>query len=117
MLGKIFDAVVTGLCWRPFSLIQRSLNDYEKASDQRLLATLDCDSVKSVVRKDGEERVRIIRDGENFGAIVEVLTSEGSCSCWTPVRMLGAGCIYDSAESAEAEAVSTVSWLKSRNES
>jgi len=115
-LVKIVDAIVAKLCWRPFSLIQKSLNDYEKARDQGLLRTLDYDCVKSMVREDGGERVRIVQSGGNFSAVVDVLTSEGPCSCWTPDRMLGAGFIYDSAEAAESEAASTVSWLKPRIE-
>lgn len=83
---------------------------YQNEADRRVLATASYDTVKNIVRKDGKERVRIVRDGENFGAVLESYNQR--TQDWRPLQAVGAGCVYDSVESAETEAASAAPWLK-----
>jgi len=105
LLGSVFRLPL----WLTESRSDR-LERYQKEGERKLLATLTYESVKNIVRKDGKERVRIIRDGENFGAVLEGYNPR--TQNWLPLQAVGVGCVYDSVESAETEAASAAPWLK-----
>ena len=118
LVNTLWDAAVAIVGWAfklPLWLTEnrsdRSIR-LQKERQRKLMATLTYDNVRNIVRKDGKERVRIVRDGENFGAVVEGY--DPRTQGWSPLQAVGAGCNYDSIEAAEAEAVSVAPWLKSQ---
>jgi len=110
---KVFNASVAGLFWaflRPFSFVQRGIDLRKKEQTSGLMATLAHESVKVIVCQDGSERVRIIRRDRDFGAVVDTFNQEKG---WVPLRLVGAGFVYDSVEAAEAAATEAAFWLGS----
>jgi hypothetical protein len=99
----------------PFSRVSRweRFCQRNEERDRRLEVTRTYPEVKCQVHERGTERVRIVREGENFGAVIdnwESITDE-----WMPTRILGAGMVYDSPEAAEVEAKTAAPWLNAPN--
>jgi hypothetical protein len=93
------------------------MSGWERArveSEKRLRATLACPTVKIILRDRANERLRIYRNGDCFGAVTE--TSKASPATWRPDQILGAGCVYDSPEAAEVYAAEILPWLRLKSE-
>lgn len=67
-------------------------------------------TVKEIIRDDGMERVRIFDcAGQGFGAALELRSNEE----WVFQYLVGPGAVFDSADAAEREAGTELSWLGS----
>lgn len=85
----------------------------ERAHRQKLGETLNFPVIKVMTRADDKERVRILQNGQDFGAVVDF--DDPKCG-WSPEHILAGGFIYESAAVAEAEARAVLSWLNDSNQ-
>lgn len=69
--------------------------------------------VKIMTRADTHERVRIVQNGQYFGAVLDFRHPRLG---WSPGHVLRDGIVYSSAELAEVEARFAVSWLENWKE-
>ena len=66
-------------------------------------------ALKILTRPDAQERVRIVQNGQNFGAVLDFHHPRYG---WSPGHILRDGITYRSPEVAEAEARAAVSWME-----
>ena len=107
ILAVFFDMLTRGT-YR--SLVRQENN--QRRRNETLMATLAYDCVKEILSPNGQERLRIIRDGESYGAVMDV--SESSEKGWVPTYIMGPGCVYDSVESAVTAAIAAIGWPKAK---
>jgi hypothetical protein len=105
-------AAIAGFRFGSFYRAERRRETQEQRQQRRLGMLLD-ERVKYVNRADGKERIAIVRDGDVFGAVLELKNMDGDD--WTSVRQIGGGCVYDSAEAAEKAAAEENTWMKNEN--
>ena len=72
-------------------------------------AAPSCQALKVVTRSDAHARVRIVQQGQHFGAVLDFHHPQYG---WSPGHILRDGIIYQSPEVAEAEARHAVSWIQ-----
>ena len=70
---------------------------------------LNCRALKIMTRADAHERVRIVQNGQYYGAILDFRHPRLG---WSPGHILRDGITYSSVEQAEAEARVAVLWLQ-----
>src|SRR5690242_13715990 len=111
---QLFDKAFNGmvdlmrwiLCLEPASI------DMEKAAAAHWQPQKGAPSyraLKIMTRADSHERVRIVQNGQYFGAILDFCHPRLG---WSPGHILRDGIIYASPEVAEAEARVAVTWLQ-----
>src|SRR4051794_22788812 len=106
VFGLLFVCLVTHVVYLS-SVLRRQTRNRE----ERRKAIEPNVTVSEVGRLDGKERIRIIRCSDDaFGAVLERRSGDE----WHIERIAGPGAVFESAETAEAQAVKLAPWFKKK---
>lgn len=110
LVDKVFNGIVDAMRW--ILKVEPASVDIEKGAAVHWKpknGALNYRALKVMTRSDAQERVRIVQNGQNFGAILDFHHPRYG---WSPGHILREGITYQSPEVAEAEARDTVSWMQ-----